>query len=136
MERMNTPQLEELLRRDFRAAAERQADMSELYCAAQVLAEREPGSGAAADRAWQRFQERYLPVAKVRSGLYEDGVPPSSDAAHGRHHSPLRRWGRRCGLAAAVLAAVLLLASATEEPKETIDSIYGQRRGRSRHGSA
>lgn len=110
LERMSTAELEELLLRDFHAPERVGEDMSGLYQAAQVLAEREPDGSAAANRAWEDFRENYLPFVESGGLCAEDGVPPSSDAAPGRRHSPLRRWGLRAAAAAAV---VLLSVSAT-----------------------
>ena len=106
LERMSTTALEELLLQGFHARKHGEDGMSRLYQAAQVLAEREPDSGGAADRAWESFQENYLPFVAAHSVLSEDGIPPSSDAAPGRRHSPFRRRGTV--LAAAALAVTLL----------------------------
>lgn len=60
LEEMSTTELEELLRQDFHAPEGGAKDMGELYWAAEVLAGREPDP-VNADRAWESFQERYLP---------------------------------------------------------------------------
>lgn len=107
MEQMSTAGLEELLRKDFNDPGGGAADMSALYHAAQVLANRGPDRSAAADRAWEVFWEKYRPFAENGS-CYEGGVPPPSDAADGRRHPSSRRRWLCLGLAAAVLAALLL----------------------------
>lgn len=113
MEQLSTRRLEELLLQDFHAPDNGRRDMSGLYHAAQELASREPSPNSETDRAWRSFQENYLPFAECASqdSVYDDGVPPSSDAAPGRR--PLfrsRRW-LRVAVAAAVLAAALLSLS-------------------------
>ncbi|MCI9551291.1 MAG: hypothetical protein HFF25_07040 [Oscillospiraceae bacterium] len=113
MEQLSTRRLEELLLQDFHAPDNGRRDMSGLYHAAQELASREPSPNFETDRAWRSFQENYLPFAECASqdSVYDDGVPPSSDAAPGRR--PLfrsRRW-LRVAVAAAVLAAALLSLS-------------------------
>lgn len=112
LEEMTTAELEELLRQDFNAPEGGAGDMAKLYRAAEVLAGREPDPGSA-DRAWERFQENYLPFGQARSALYEDGGAPSSDAAPGRRRSPFLRWRKRGLLAAAVLVLLLLSVSVT-----------------------
>ncbi len=66
-----------------------------------------------ADRAWESFQENYLPFGQVSSALYEDGGAPFSDAAQGWRRSPFLRWRKRGLLAAAVLVLLLLSVSVT-----------------------
>lgn len=113
MEQMSTGRLEELLLTDFHSSPEEEADMAGLYQAARVLADRESYPSASAERAWKRFQKKYLPFAEARSARYEDGAAPSSDATHGWRLSRLRRWSVRGVLAAAALAVLLLSASLT-----------------------
>ena len=72
LEQMSTASLEELLLRDFHTREHSEDGMGELYQAAQVLAGREPDDSAAADRAWERFQCRYLPFVNDASALSED----------------------------------------------------------------
>lgn len=111
LERMSTAGLEKLLLQDFEGPESGEEHMEQLYYAAQLLAERVPDSNVSADRAWSDFRENYLPFAEARSARYEDGVPPSSDAALGRRHPRFRRWGARGILAAAALALLLLSVS-------------------------
>lgn len=108
MERMSTDSLKNLLLEDFHSPERGESDMSDLYSAAQVLAERTPCPQDSIDKAWERFRENYLPFAAV---LSEDGGAPSSDDAQGRRHSTLRRWTVRAALAAAVLCVLLLSIS-------------------------
>lgn len=77
LEQMSTAALEELLLQDFHAPGHGESDMSRLYQAAQVLAEREQAPSAAADQAWKEFRERYLPFVELGGLRAEDGVPPS-----------------------------------------------------------
>lgn len=111
LEQMSTANLERLLLQDFQDPDSGEEHMDRLYYAARLLAERNPDSNAAPDQAWESFQEKYLPFAEARSAHYEDGVPPSSDAAPGRRQSHLRRWGVRGMLVAAALAVLLLSVS-------------------------
>lgn len=111
LERMSTAGLEKLLLQDFQDPESGEDRMEQLYYAAQLLAERTPGSNADTDRAWADFQEKYLPFAEARSAHYEDGAIPSSDAAPGRRPSHLRKWSARGMLAAAALAILLLSVS-------------------------
>lgn len=111
LERMSTAGLEKLLLQDFQNPESGEERMEQLCYAAYLLAERAPDSNASADRAWVNFQEKYLPFAEARSGHYEDGLAPSSDAAPGRRPSHLRKWSARGLLAAAALAALLLSIS-------------------------
>lgn len=111
LERMSTAALEDLLLRDFHAPERGENDMSGLYQAARVLAEREPDCAGAADLAWEIFQEKYLPFAVPDSPQPEDGEAPSSDAAHGRRHAPLRRW-LWVAVAAAALCVLLSVSVA------------------------
>ena len=57
LERMSTAALEDLLLRDFHAPGRGENDMSGLYQAARVLAEREPDSAGAADSS--RYPARH-----------------------------------------------------------------------------
>ncbi len=111
LEQMSTAGLEKLLLQDFQDPESGEDRMEQLYYAAQLLAERTPGSNADTDRAWADFQEKYLPFAEARSAHYEDGAIPSSDAAPGRRPSHLRKWSVRGILAAAALAILLLSVS-------------------------
>lgn len=111
LERMSTAGLEKLLLQDFQDPESGEERMEQLYYAAQLLAERTPGSNVSTDQAWADFQEKYLPFAEARSARYEDGVAPSSDAALGRRQPRYRRWGARGVLAAAALALLLLSVS-------------------------
>ena len=111
LEQMSTAGLEKLLLQDFQDPESGEDRMEQLYYAAQLLAERTPGSNADTDRAWADFQEKYLPFAEARSAHYEDGAIPSSDAAPVRRPSPLRKWSVRGILAAAALAILLLSVS-------------------------
>ncbi len=111
LERMSTAGLEELLLLDFQDAESGEAHMDELYHAARVLAERGTDLSAAAERAWERFQEEHLPFAEDRSVFYEDGVAPSSSAVPERRRVSLRRWGVWGTLATAALSILLLSTS-------------------------
>lgn len=111
LERMSTAKLEKLLLQDFQDPESGEDRMDQLYYAAQLLAEQDPVSNAAANQAWERFQEKYLPFAVARSAHYEDGAAPSSDAAPERRRSRFRRWGVRGILVAAALAILLLSIS-------------------------
>lgn len=111
LEQMSTAGLEKLLLQDFQDPESGEDRMEQLYYAAQLLAERTPGSNADTDRAWADFQEKYLPFAEARSAHHEDGVSPSSDAAPGRRPTHLRKWSVRGILAAAALAILLLSVS-------------------------
>lgn len=112
LEQMSTAGLEKLLLQDFQDPDSSEDRMEQLYYAAQLLAERDPDSNAAADQAWANFQENYLPFAEARSAHNEDGVAPSSDAVLGRRRSHLRKWGVRGILSAAALVILLLSISA------------------------
>lgn len=111
LDQMSTAKLEKLLLQDFQDPEGGEERMDKLYYAARLLAERNPDSNAAPNRAWESFQEKYLPFVEARSAHYEDGAAPSSDAAPGWRHARLRRWGARSILAAAALAALLLSVS-------------------------
>lgn len=111
-EQMSTAGLEKLLLQDFQDPESGEEHMDKLYYAARLLAQRNPDSGTAPNRAWESFQEKYLPFAEARSARYEDGGAPSSYAALGRRQSRFRRWGVRGILAAAALAILLLSISA------------------------
>jgi len=76
LEQMSTADLEKMLLEDFDSPDHREAGMASLYTAAQILAEREPRGRSAADRAWERFRENYLPFAEA---LVVDGTSPSTD---------------------------------------------------------
>lgn len=111
LERMSTAGLEKLLLQDFQDPESGEERMEQLYYAAQLLAERTPGSNVSTDQAWADFQEKYLPFAGARSARYEDGETPSSDAAPGRRQPRYRRWSARGVLVAAALALLLLSVS-------------------------
>lgn len=113
LERMSTAKLEKLLLQDFQDPEGGEDRMDKLYYAARLLAERNPDSGAAPNRAWESFQEKYLPFVEARSAHYEDGTAPSSYAAQGRRQSRSRRWGLRGILVVAALVVLLLSVSAT-----------------------
>lgn len=108
---MSTAKLEKLLLQDFQDPESGEERMNKLYYAARLLAERNPDSNAAPNRAWEDFYEKYLPFAEARSARYEDGAAPSSYAALERRRSRFRRWGARGILAAAALAALLFSVS-------------------------
>ena len=108
MEQMSTASLEKMLLDDYSSSQSEEADMSELYMAAQILEERGPDLNDSTNLAWERFRENYLPFALV---LSEDGDAPSSDDARGRRHSPLHRWRLRAALAVALLCALVLSVS-------------------------
>lgn len=112
LEQMSTAGLEKLLLQDFQDPESGEERMDRLYYAAQLLAEQDPISNAAANQAWERFQEQYLPFAEARSTHHADGAAPSAYAAQGRRRSSLRRWGVRGILVAAALAIFLLSISA------------------------
>ena len=109
LEQMSTAGLEKLLLQDFQDQESGEDHMERLYYAAQLLAERDPGSNAAADRAWADFQEKCLPFAEALSAHHADGGAPSAAAPRGRL-SHLRKWSAR-GLLAAASLALLLSAS-------------------------
>ena len=52
LERMSTAGLEKLLLQDFQDPESGEERMEQLYYAAQLLAERTPGSNVSTDRAW------------------------------------------------------------------------------------
>lgn len=108
MEQMSTASLEKMLLDDYSSSQSEEADMSELYMAAQILEERGPDLNDSTNLAWEQFRENYLPFALV---LSEDGDAPSSDDAHGRRHSPLHQWRLRAALAGALLCALVLSVS-------------------------
>jgi len=109
MEQMSTSRLEELLLQDFRAPEGGTQNMAELYQAAQVLASRKPCPSFAADRAWESFQKNYLPFVQSAPPYraYDDGLPPSSDAAGARRLASWRGRALRTAIAAAALALPL-----------------------------
>ena len=111
LERMSTAALEDLLLQDFHAPDQGEDGMSGLYRAAQVLAGREPDCADAVNRSWENFREKYLPFVADSVPFGEDGGTPSSDAAHGRRHAPLRRWVQ-VAVAAAALCVLLSVSVA------------------------
>ena len=85
-ELMSSADLEALLLQDFQSQAEETADMSGLFRAAEVLAQREHAQQrseitAGAERAWEVFLEKYLPFAGNGSSLYESAEAPSASPA-------------------------------------------------------
>lgn len=71
MERMSTASLEKLLLEDFHSSERGEAGMSDLYMAAQVLAERSPCPQDAVNQSWEHFRENYFPFVSM---LSEDGA--------------------------------------------------------------
>lgn len=114
LELMSSADLEALLLQDFQSQAEETADMSGLFRAAEVLAQREHAQQrteitAGAERAWEVFLEKYLPFAGNGRSLYVyESAEALGASAAAVQPQPLRR--RKRELCAACLAAILAAA--------------------------
>lgn len=97
LDQMSTESLEQILRQDAEAPAEQESDIEFLLDVMEVLAKRKKETGQdgkTAEKAWESFQEEYLPK-------------PEAEGAKTGKRIPL--WLRRMLVSAAAAALILCL---------------------------
>lgn len=100
---MTTEELEEILRLDSEAQSEQESDTEKILYIMEVLADREKtnGTGKIAQKAWESFQQEYLPDEEACSAYTpEEGTT-----------SPRRPWLRRVAAVAAAMVLIVCLSA-------------------------